>query len=115
MGCLRISSGKDNVNEGIARRKIIGVILIVTMVASFCLSGCDITFVLPSSESETSQTEEVTPVVTPEPVISISDDIAPLITEADIAPEEPEYERMAAILITASTRVFWARCSQWIS
>ena len=81
-------------NTGSGKRKIIGVILICTMMSSFCLSGCNITFVLPSGEDETSQTEEVTPVVTPEPVISISDDMAPLITEADIAPEEPEYEEI---------------------
>ena len=81
-------------NTGFGKRKIIGVILICTMMSSFCLSGCNITFVLPSGEDETSQTEEATPVVTPEPVISISDDMAPLITEADIAPEEPEYEEI---------------------
>ena len=81
-------------NTESGKRKIIGAILICTMVSSFCLSGCNITFVLPSGEDETSQTEEATPVVTPEPVISISDDMAPFITEADIAPEEPEYEEI---------------------
>ena len=66
-------------NTESGKRKIIGAILICTMVSSFCLSGCNITFVLPSGEDETSQTEEATPVVTPEPVISISDDMAPII------------------------------------
>lgn len=60
---------------------------------SLCLTGCNVTFVLPEKEEETA-VEDIPKVDAPMPVISITDEGESVITETETEPEVPEYEEI---------------------
>ncbi len=90
------------------------ITIVLTLAVTVCalfLCGCDITLVLPQSAKEPAELSEEALQETPPPVISISDGMEAVITEADLTDEEETVEAVYEEIYDPENKEYSVMCA----